>query len=299
MVLVLVASTLALSACGTSSSTQPPSSNSSIRVVAAENFWGSIAKQIGGSHANVTSIITNPNTDPHAYEPTAQDGRIIASAQMVIENGVGYDSWAAQLIAANPSPSQVILNVGTLVGIPLGGNPHRWYDPANVYQVISAITTDYQKLDPANEAYFAAQKNAFETKSLASYNALIKEIRAKYSGTPIGASESIVSPLAQALGLKLITPYTFLQAISEGTDPTAADKATIDHQIKTKQIKIYIFNSQNATPDVQAQLTEAKAEGIPIVKVTETLVPATATFQSWQTSELQSIAAALAKATGK
>ncbi len=268
-------------------------------MVAAENFWGSIAKQIGGSHANVTSIITNPNTDPHAYEPTAQDGRIIASAQMVIENGVGYDSWAAQLIAANPSPSQVILNVGTLVGIPLGGNPHRWYDPANVYQVISAITTDYQKLDPANEAYFAAQKNAFETKSLASYNALIKEIRAKYSGTPIGASESIVSPLAQALGLKLITPYTFLQAISEGTDPTAADKATIDHQIKTKQIKIYIFNSQNATPDVQAQLTEAKAEGIPIVKVTETLVPATATFQSWQTSELQSIAAALAKATGK
>ncbi len=119
------------------------------------------------------------------------------------------------------------------------------------------------------------------------------------SGTPVGASESIVSRLAATLGLKMLTPYSFLKAISEGTEPTAQDKATIDAQIKGKQIKIYVYNSQNATPDVAAQVKEATAAGIPVTTVTETLTPAGATFQQWQVSELQGIENALHQATGK
>src|SRR5207244_4903114 len=131
---------------------------------------------------------------------------------------------------------------------------------------------------------------------LGEYHHLISEIHAKYAGTPVGASESIFAPMAQALGLHLVTPPSFLRAISEGTEPTAADKATIDHQITSHEIKVYVYNSQNATPDVQRQIEEAKAAGIPISTITETLVPATATFQAWQVAQLKALATALHQA---
>ncbi|MFJ8361884.1 metal ABC transporter solute-binding protein, Zn/Mn family [Streptomyces sp. NPDC093984] len=311
--LALVAATAALTAatataCSTSSSnaagnTTGTSSGSgsgkTIQVVAAENFWGSIASQLGGSHVKVTSIITNPDTDPHDYEPTAADARTVAGAQYAIVNGIGYDAWADKLLAANPGSGRTELKVGDLVGIKPGGNPHRWYSPDDVHKVIERITADYKKIDPADAAYFDQQKTTFETRTLAGYNKLIADIRAKYAGTPIGASESIVMPLAEGLGLKMLTPQTFLDAMSEGSDPTAKDKAVIDQQIKDKKIKIYVYNSQNSTPDVQAQVKEAKAEGIPVATVTETLTPAGAGFQQWQSAELRGIEQALAKATGK
>jgi zinc/manganese transport system substrate-binding protein len=274
-------------------------SGTKIDVVAAENFWGSIATQLGGDHVTVTSIISNPDTDPHDYEPTPADGRTMAGARFAIVNGIGYDPWAPELLAANPSSARTTLTVGDLVGIPDGGNPHRWYSPTNVHQVIEQITADYQRIDPADATYFAARKKTFETTTLAPYDSLIADIRSTYAGTPIGASESIVTPLAQGLGLRMATPESFLDAISEGSDPTAADKATIDDQIRQKKIKIYVFNSQNSTPDVQAQVAEAKAAGIPVTTVTETLAPAGATFQAWQVEQLQGIEAALAQATGK
>jgi zinc/manganese transport system substrate-binding protein len=247
----------------------------------------------------VTSIINNPDADPHDYEPTAADARTVAGAQYTIVNGIGYDAWADKLLAANPGSGRTELKVGDLVGVKPGGNPHRWYSPDNVHQVIKRITADYKKIDPADAAYFDQQKKTFETKTLAGYNKLIADIKVKYAGTSIGASESIVTPLAEGLGLKMLTPETFLDAMSEGSDPTAKDKATIDQQIKSKKIKIYVYNSQNSTPDVQAQVKEAKAQGIPVATVTETLTPAGASFQQWQTTQLQGIEQALAKATGK
>lgn len=282
-----------------SATTDAKSSGKTIQVVAAENFWGSIASQLGGSHVKVTSIITNPNSDPHDYEPTAADARTVAGAQFAIVNGIGYDSWASKLLASNPDKNRTDLTVGKLVGIPDGGNPHRWYSPTNVHQVIEQITADYKKIDPADSADFDKLKNTFENTTLAPYNKAIADIKAKYAGTPVGASESIFAPLAQGLGLKLLTPASFLDAISEGTDPTAKDKATIDQQIADKKIKVYVYNTQNATPDVQAQVKAAQAKGIPIAKVTETLTPAGASFQAWQVRELDGLEAALAKATGK
>jgi zinc/manganese transport system substrate-binding protein len=304
-----VAVTVALataSACSTASSdTGTTASGTSgaagrtIKVVAAENFWGSIAQQLGGDHAQVKSIISNPNADPHDYEPTAADGRTVATAQYTIVNGIGYDTWADKLLSANPEPGRTSLRVGDLVGVKPGGNPHRWYSPDDVHRVIGRITADYKKLDPADAAYFDARRKTFETKTLAPYTKLIADIKARYAGTPIGASESIVTPLAEGLGLKMLTPESFLDAISEGTDPTARDKSTIDRQIAGKQIKIYVYNSQNSTPDVQAQVKEARAEGIPVTTVTETLTPAGASFQSWQVPQLRAIEKALARGTGK
>jgi zinc/manganese transport system substrate-binding protein len=268
------------------------------KIVAAENFWGSIAAQLGGDRVEVASIIDNPNADPHDYEPTTADARSMATATLVIVNGVGYDPWADRLIAANPVSGRDVLDVGELVGVPIGGNPHRWYSPPDVQQVIDAISAEFQKLDPASASYFDEQRSSFDTDGLADYHRLISDIRAKYAGTPVGASESIFALMAPELGLDLITPRSFLTAISQGTEPTAADKATIDSQIRSGEIEVYVYNSQNATPDIQRQIDEANAAGIPVATMTETLVPAGATFQAWQVAQLQDLAAALAQATG-
>jgi zinc/manganese transport system substrate-binding protein len=274
-------------------------SNGTLEVVAAENFWGSIASQLGGDRVHVTSVITSPATDPHDYEPTAADARTMAGAKLAIVNGVGYDPWANKLLAANPVKGRVVLNVGNLVGIERGDNPHRWYSPGDVQTVIGEIYNDYVRLDPADRAYFRAQETAFETRGLAQYKRLIATIQRRYRGVPVGASESIFAPLAQALGLRLVTPASFLKAIGEGTEPTARDKTKIDRQIARRQIKVWVFNSQNSTPDVQRITDAARKRGIPVTTVTETLAPASATFQAWQSRQLEALAEALAKATGR
>jgi zinc/manganese transport system substrate-binding protein len=299
-----VAAVLGLAGCGTAPSgtaggAAGAGASKTIQVVAAENFWGSIAAQLGGSHVQVTSIIDNPNADPHDYEPTAADGRLVAAADLVLINGIGYDTWASKLAAANPSPDRAVLTVGDLVGAGQGGNPHRWYNPDDVTTVANRLVAEYSKADPADTAAFQAQKTAFETTDLAAYKAVIAQIKTRYAGTPVGASESIFAMLAPALGLDLVTPPAFLNAISEGTDPSAADKATIDAQLTGKKIKVYVYNSQNATPDIQTQIGEAKTAGIPVTTITETMVPPTTTWQQWQTKQLQALRDALAKATGK
>jgi zinc/manganese transport system substrate-binding protein len=287
---------IAVAGCGNASST---ASSARLEVVAAENFWGSLASQLGGDRVHVSSIITNPATDPHDYEPTPQDGRTMATAKLAIVNGIGYDPWAPKLLSANPVTGRLVLNVGDVVGIHAGGNPHRWYSPANVQQVIGQIVADYKKLDPKDASYFDARQRRLETGALRDYKRLIEAIRAKYSGVPVGASESIFAPLAQDLRLNLITPPGYLRAISEGTDPTAQDKATTDRQITSKQIRVWVFNSQNATPDIKRLNDEARSNGIPIATVTETLTPANASFETWQVRQLRAIQAALAKATGR
>jgi len=297
--IVSVLAAAALAAPAALSSRGAAASGGALQVVAVENFWGSIAAQLGGERVHVTSVITNPATDPHDYEPTAADARTLAGAQLVIVNGIGYDPWAQKLLAANPVKARVVLTVGDVVGVEPGGNPHRWYSPGNVQQVIAAIVAGYKRLDPKDSAYFDRQRAAFETKALAAYKRELAAIRRTYAGVPVGASESIFAPLAQALGLKLLTPYSFLKAISEGTEPTVQDKATIDRQIARKEIKVWVVNSQNSTPDVQRLTDEARKKGIPVTTITETLTPVTASFETWQVAQLRALQAALAKATGR
>jgi zinc/manganese transport system substrate-binding protein len=270
-----------------------------LQVVAAENFWGSIAAQLAGSKATVRSIIVNPNTDPHSYDATPADARTFAAARLAIVNGIGYDDWAPKLLAASPLSGRITLTVGGLLGLRAGDNPHQWYSPGNVMRVVAAISSDLARLDPADAAYFRGRERAFETTALARYHALIAQIRARYRGVPVGYSESIFQPLGAALGLRLLTPSSFAKAIAEGTDVTAADKQTVDRQAQQRLIKVWVFNSQNVTPDVQRVSQLARAAGIPIATVTETLSPASDSFQQWQVSELEGLARALARATGR
>jgi zinc/manganese transport system substrate-binding protein len=305
LVMVFAAGTavVAVAACATSSAAHEaadaPGGAKVIEVAASTNAWGSILAQLGGIRVHATSIISNPDTDPHDYEPTPVDGRTIAGAKLFVENGIGYDTWAAKAIAASPDSGRIVIDIGDLVGVSEGGNPHRWYSPSDVEKVADEIAADLSKADPAGATYFDSRRQAFENTALARYHQLITEIKTKYAGTPVGASESVFAPLAEALGLDLITPASFLKATSEGTDPSAADKATIDHQISAKTIKVYVFNSQNSTPDIAAQVSAAKKVGIPVSTVTETLSPAGASFQDWQSVQLQALQTALRAGTGR
>ena len=270
-----------------------------VSVVAAENFWGSIATQIAGNEASVQSVITNPAQDPHSYEPTANDARVLATSQVAIVNGVGYDPWAPKLLAANPDSSRIVIDVGKLFGLHDGNNPHRWYDPADVIKVAQTIEADLTRLDPKHASYYAHRLNIFETADLTQYNSLIGQIKRRYANIPVGASESIFELLAPALGLNLITPQSFMKATSEGTEVTAQDTITAQNQITRHQIKVWIYNSQNATPEIQQLNALARANHIPIATITETLAPATGTFEQWQVDQLERIERALHDATGR
>jgi zinc/manganese transport system substrate-binding protein len=291
--LIVLSVVLAAAAAGCGGGGTAPGQG--LRVVAAENFWGSIASQIAGSRANVTSIIVNPDTDPHSYDPTPADARAFAAAKLAIVNGIGYDDWASKLLDASPLAGRRTLNVGDLLGLGAGENPHQWYSPSSVARVIAAITADLAQLDPRDGAYFRGREHAFDTRALAPYHALIAQIRSRYHGVAVGYSESIFEPLGEALGLRLLTPYSFAKAIAEGTDVTAADTQTVERQVQRHLIRVWIFNSQNVTPEVQRVNSLARAAGIPIATVTETLSPANDSFEQWQVAELEALERALAR----
>jgi zinc/manganese transport system substrate-binding protein len=299
----LLAATIALAVagCGRSGGVAATGAagKAKIEVVAAENFWGSIAVQLAGTRANVRSIIVNPNADPHSYEPTAADARTLAGSNMVIVNGIGYDNWASQLLAASPQSGRAVLNVGNLLGLKDGANQHRWYYPRDVFAVVKQIVADYDRLDPGGASYFAKQRQRFETVALARYNKLRQSIRARYAGVPVGYSESIFEGLGEDLGLRLLTPRSYAEAIAEGTDVSAKDKETVDDQARRRQIKVWVFNSQNVTPDVERVSQIAKQQQIPVATVTETLSPASYSFEQWQVMELEGLQRALHRATGR
>ncbi|MGH2869769.1 MAG: metal ABC transporter solute-binding protein, Zn/Mn family [Solirubrobacteraceae bacterium] len=297
----LWAAALALLAISVGGCGELPASASvrGVRVVAAENFWGSIARQLGGRRATVTSIISSPAQDPHAYEPTAADARTLAEARLAVVNGVGYDPWASRLLAANPADARTVLNVGTLLRLHPGDNPHRWYDPADVERVAGSLAAAFGRLDPGHADYYAQRLRAWQTGSLARYHALIAAIRRRYAGVAIGASESIFALQAPALGLRLLTPRGFMRAVTEGTEVTAADTAATERQITARGVRVWIVNRQNLTPEVQRLDGFARAAGIPIVTVTETLSPAGASFEQWQTRQLAALASALHRVTGR
>jgi len=283
----------AVLACGCGRSGPVTPARGAFTVVAAENFWGSIAAQLAGARASVRSVIASPNTDPHSYEPNTSDARTISEARLVILNGVGYDNWAERLLQASPAGGRVVLNVGRVLGLAPGANPHQWYSRSHVVRVIEQITSDYERVDPADARYFAQRMHALLAVGLARYDALRRRIRARFAGTPVGYSESVFQPLGRDLGLKLMTPYSFAKAISEGTDVTAADKQTVDKQVEGHLIKVWVYNSQNTTPDVQRVNELVRDAHIPIVSITETLSPASASFQQWQASQLDALARAL------
>jgi len=296
LLLAALAAATPLAACGADfTGSTPPGV---VAVVAAESVWGSLAAQLGGAHAEVTSLVSNPDTDPHAYEPTAADARAVAEAQYLVVNGAGYDTWAPRLAGANPADGRLTLIVADLAGRRQGDNPHMWYSPAVVLQVVQRITADLERLDPADAAYFEQRQADFTGRALARYDDLRSTIRARFQGTPVGATESVVVDLASDLGLDLLTPAGYMRAVAEGDEPTTQDRTTVERQVEQRRIRVLVYNRQNSTPDIQALVEAARARHIPVVAVTETPDPATASFQDWQSGQLAALQQALAAATG-
>ncbi|HVS07611.1 MAG TPA: zinc ABC transporter substrate-binding protein [Candidatus Dormibacteraeota bacterium] len=278
-----------LAACGAPAT---GAGSGTLQVIAGENFWGSIAAQLGGSHVTMTSIVTNPNTDPHEYESSAIDARAFATADYVVLNGAGYDAWASKLLSANPNQNRKVFTVADLLNKKAGDNPHFWYNPEWVDTVADKITADYRALDSADAAYFTQQREALAT-ALKPYHDAIAHIRATHTGVAVGSTESIFVNLAHALGLNLISPAEFMQAISEGTDPPAQTVAQFQDQISHRQIKVLVYNTQTSTPITDNLKQLATQNGIPVVGISETVQPATASFQDWQIRQLNSLQAAL------
>lgn len=231
----LLVAVLMLGACGRSSA----SSGGAINVVAGENFWGSIASQLGGSKVKVTSIVTDPNADPHEYESSATDARAFAEARLVVLNGAGYDQWGKKLLDANKSSNREVVTVAELVGKKEGDNPHFWYDPTYVTKVADKITAEYKSIDSGDASFFDQQRSQL-TAAFKPYIDEIATIKQKYSNVRVGSTESIFQYMAVALGLNLTTPVEFMDAVAEGNDPPANAVAEFQTQISGNKIKVLV-----------------------------------------------------------
>lgn len=261
------------------------SSSGVIHVVAAENFWGSLITQLGGTRVSVTSIVSDPNADPHEYESNTANAIAIANAQFVIINGAGYDTWAQQLIAASNTPHQVVLNVQELINQTGDANPHFWYSPTYVNETVKAMYQDLVSIDPSHASYYTQQYDALKA-SLAVYNGRIAEIKQQFGGVKVASTEGIFGYLANATGLDLVSPPAFMEAVSEGNDPPAQSIVQFDQLITNGTVKVLVYNAQTVTPLTQSTKALASQYNIPIVPETETIQPPDASFQVWMNAQL-------------
>lgn len=262
-----------------------------ITVVAAENFYGDIVKQLGGIHVSVLSILSDPNADPHQYESNVQDSIAIAKANIVIENGEGYDTWMDKLLSASPNNNRVVLIGTQIADHKIADNPHVWYGFDNVQTIADKITQILKQKDPIDAKEFDQNLLTFDN-SLQPLQQKISEIKTKFAGTSVGLTETIYLYQTQAEGLTVLTPYEFEKAIAEGNDPSADDVAKANDQITKKQVQILIYNEQTITPITTNLQNEAKQLHIPLVSVWETL-PQGKHYQEWMMGQLVSLANAL------
>jgi len=288
-----------LSACGGSSTATPGGSSSptAISVVAAENFYGDITRQLGGSHVSVTSILSDPNVDPHVYESNVQTAETVSKAQLVIENGLGYDTWMDRLLAASPKPGRIVLAAGNIANHKLTDNAHIWYGFDNVTTIAQAITGALKKLDSNDASTFDSNLATFN-QSLMPLEQKVSAINSKYAGTPVALTETIYLYQSTPEGLDVLTPFEFEKAIAEGNEPPADTVTITNDQITRKQVKVLIYNVQTITPITTNLQNEARSLNIPIVPVSETMPPAK-TYQTWMMDQLNTLEQALATATGK
>jgi zinc/manganese transport system substrate-binding protein len=274
----------------------PQTSSTQVQIVAAENFWGSLVSQLGGTHAQVLSIVSDPNADPHSYESNAANARAIANANFVIVNGAGYDDWALRLLSANNNQNQKVLNVADLLGKHAGDNPHFWYSPSYVNQTVHAMYSDLVTVDGTNAGYYGQQYASLNA-SLGQYNGRINKIAAQFAGRLVASTESIFVYLADATRLNLISPPEFMNAVAEGSDPTTPDRITFERQIingtQPGNATVLVFNQQTATDLTLTIKAEAVAHRIPVVGVTETVQPIDVRFQDWMYAELLDLQNAL------
>jgi zinc/manganese transport system substrate-binding protein len=261
-------------------------------VVAAENFYADIVRQIGGDRVEVSSVLSNPNQDPHLFETTPTVVRQIAAAQIVIFNGAGYDSWIGKLLESAPRADRTVVAVAELVNKKEGDNPHLWYDPTTMPTVARALASAFSRTDPAHAAHYAAQLQVF-IGSLDRVNRKIEEIRAKYAGVAVTSTEPVFGYMASALGLKMRNER-FQTAVMNDTEPSAREIAAFEDDLKEHKVKLLLYNKQTSTKLTGGMLEVARRSNVAAVGVTET-EPMGMSYQDWMLSQLEDLQKALAQ----
>lgn len=262
-----------------------------VKVVASENFYGDLAQQIGGANVEVTSILTNPDQDPHLFEASASTARNLASAKVVIVNGADYDPWMEKLLSANKAPGRKEIVVAKLVHKKSGDNPHLWYDPATIQAFAKVFVAELSSVDPAHKADYAHGAGRL-AESLKPLEAKLAEMKEKYAGQPVTASEPVFGYMAQAIGLKMRNER-FQLAVMNDTEPSASDIAAFENDLKNHKVKVMLYNSQASDPAVQRLVRIARQSNVPVVGVTETK-PAGENYQEWMLDQLNVLDRALA-----
>ena len=283
---------LALSTAGCADASTDAGAPSVVHVVAAENFWGNITSQLGGRDVAVTSLITNPNADPHLFETDAADAATLAQAKVVIENGAGYDTWMRSLLSADAGSPRIVNAAQVLHVTGSDPNPHLWYDIPRVPTVAAAIAAALEKAAPQDSATFKANLARFDA-SLQPLEATLATIKSKFHNVPVAYTERVPGYALAVAGLDVVTPTGFARSIEDGTDPGPADTLAMQKLLDDRDINVLLYNVQTVTP-VTAQIrTLARQHHIPVVGVSETMPAHAATYQQWQQSQLSALLRAL------
>ena len=305
-VIGILVATGSLAACAGSSSSgstvptaplvggpSPAGTAAPIAVLGTENFYADLLGQVGGARVVATSLLNDPNADPHGFESSTQAAVAVADARLVIVNGLGYDAFMDKLLAASPNANRTVINVQQLLGLADGANAHIWYDPATMPAVAAAVTTALDAIDPTNAFYFDARK-ALYLDSLKPLATKIAEMKTRFGGAPVAFTEPVAGYLAAAIGLQVLTPEGFQKSIEDGTDPAPADVAAESDLLTGKKVKVLLYNSQVTSPITTQMHDLAVANGIPVVGVAETIPAAYSDYVSWQLAQMNQLEQALA-----
>jgi len=261
-----------------------------VTIVAAENFYGDVAKQLGGADVGVASILSNPDQDPHLFEASASTARRIAEARIVIFNGADYDPWMPKLLSASPRSKRKTIEVATLVHKKPGDNPHLWYDPNTMPTVATTLIALLVAIDSNHRADYERRLSKFE-EALKPLNEKVGALRRKYAGVSITATEPVFGYMATAIGLDMRNE-DFQLAIMNGSEPSPSQIAAFENDLRTREVKVLLYNNQVSEEMTKKMQTVARDSGVPIVGISETEPPAT-TFQEWMLSQLNALEAAL------
>jgi zinc/manganese transport system substrate-binding protein len=280
-------------AAGCGSSGTNAGATGTVRVVAAENFWGDIVRQIGGAHVTVSSIISDPTADPHQYESDSRDATTVARADVVVKNGAGYDDAIGKLLSVTSKHGRVVLSVDEVLHRTGGGvNPHFWYDLPHLPAVAAAIESALSDADPGDRAAFSAGEQRFVA-SLAPLDRVLTRIRTRYPDAPVAYTERVPGYLLEAAGLNVVSPPGFAQAIEDGNEPSAQDTQAMDDLVSGRHTRVLLYNAQATSPVTDHVRDLAQRSGVPVVAVTETQPRDAASFQAWQLAQLNAMLHAL------
>jgi zinc/manganese transport system substrate-binding protein len=286
---------LLASACSSSpASGSSAPSGGRIVAVGAENEYANVIAQVGGKYVQVSAIMSNPNTDPHTFEASAAVARVVSAAQLVVQNGVGYDTFMNTIESAAPSSSRKVIVVQNLLGLPTGTpNPHLWYKPVTMPAVADAVAAGLSAFQPAHAAYFKANAAAFIA-SLTAWDNAIAAFKAKYPDTPVATTEPVADYMLAAVGADNMTPWALQADIMNGTDPSAQDVAVQRSLFTDHKVKVFLYNQQVTDSLTESFIALAQANGIPVVGVYETMPVPGYDYQSWMLAEVQDLAKAVA-----